>query len=838
MRRLAATLPLLATLGALACREPEAPSSPTLAPITPGSAKLHRLTDLQYRNAVHDLLGVDYTGALPEDTSLYGYTTVGGSTATLSPVELEEVETAAWSIATTVVADETARDRLVGCQVALPLGYPPDRNDDCVRAWITDFGLRAWRRPLAGEEIDEMAALYWNAAETTDATVGVQALVAAFLLSPHFLYRVELGEPDPEDPRKRRLSGFELATRLSFFLTNRPPDEALRLAAERGDLETDEGLRQHAERLYATEDATLAMVRFFDETMDLYKLELVAKDATMFPEFTESLRGKMREEMQLVFQDVVLENDLPVNELFTTDVAYMDGELAQIYGLHVGGDTMLRIEMPEMLERGGILGRAAFPTLNANATINSPTHRGKWVRTRVLCGTVPPPPGQVATLESLGSEGTLRDRLARHMEDPACAGCHRLMDPIGFGFEHLDPVGAWQELDNGLPVDATGEIDGDGFDGAAELGEVVASHPDLPGCFARQLYRHAKGELEGDGELPVLDVLTQDYVAGGQHLPELVLGIVLSEGFRTIDAPEGEACTEDGATRDCATACGRGTETCDGVSWKSCSAPAPGPETCDGTDEDCDGQVDEGVVRACGSDAEPGVQVCADATWQGCDSSMAGVEVCNGLDDDRDGTADEGLTTNLLTVSVGSLTAAHESCDPSSDLDSGACHAAIHRTCAGSGCGASGAAGVAFSDNGAQVAISCFDGATGVNVSTSFTELSAYHGGCTASTPRGPDCFAAVNRYCAARGQTTGYGPVEYSGDDALVVCTPGAAVSAPGYSGLVGYNAVCDGSTQRMGQDCNEAMHLYCQAQGWLTGFGPLENSGDVAYVACLGAP
>lgn len=806
----------------------------------PPTAKLHRLTEAQYRNAVEDLLGVRYAGELPGDYRIYGYGTVGSAEVTLSPTELELVETAAWEVATAAVGSDAARDALVGCPLGVPLGAPDSwRTDDhaCVQGFVAGFGRRAWRRPLEGEEIEELVALYDTVVEeTADSTTAVQALVATFVLSPHFLYRVELGEEDPEGGR--RLNAWELATRLSFFLTDAPPDEALLLAAESGELHQDDVLLAHAGRLYETDRAREALAGFFDDMMDLYQLELVTRDTTLFPEFTDSARASMRQEVRMIFQDLVYDQGRPVDELFTTDLAYVNADLAAIYGLDLTGSELREVHLPEAAQRGGILGRAAFLAINANTTFNSPTNRGKWVRTRMLCHDIPPPPAGAGTLEDVPQEGTLRERLSQHMDDPSCSSCHALMDPVGFGFEHFNPVGAWQSTDNGLPIDATGELDGARFDGAAELGERLAAHEDFPECFARQVYRHAKGELETGGEEAEIAALGLKFQNQGMTLRGLVMDLVVSDGFRKVVASGSETCgdEEEGLTRRCENACGKGEETCRDGYWSGCSAPAPGIEDCNGVDDDCDGLADEFVTRACDAPGGPGLQECVSGQWQVCDGPDAPAESCNGADDDGDGAVDEGLEVALVAITSDQLAAQHGSCSISYDSSSDYCHSAVGRACASMGCWSTGVGVVDRDASTGEAGIACLDGNHGVVVGTSYSELGYYHGGCSQSAPYGPDCNAAINRYCAARGQGTGFGPVEHSGDAANVVCTPSAVVYATGYSALVAYDSTCDGSTQRMGPDCDTAFHRWCQAQGYLTGFGPLENSGDVAYAACVG--
>jgi hypothetical protein len=215
---------------------------------------------------------------------------------------------------------------------------------------------------------------------------------------------------------------------------------------------------------------------------------------------------------------------------------------------------------------------------------------------------------------------------------------------------------------------------------------------------------------------------------------------------------------------------------------------------------------------------------------------MAPAETCDGADNDQDGEIDEDLGAFLYTVPSAQLTAALADCAPDSDPDSPACHAAIHRTCAASGCAASGVARVAVDEWTDSGALLCTGGATEV-VSTTFNELSGWHADCNSYTRQSPACNAAIHRMCAARGQVTGFGPVENDGDTAIISCAPDAWIAETTYTALVALDSRCDGSLSRDGAGCAGAFHLLCQSLGARSGFGPLENSGDYALVACTGS-
>ncbi len=763
------------------------------APFAPAPATMHRLTDEQFRNAAEDLTGVRFEGELPVDYSLHGYTSVGAGELAVSPLEYEQYEAASWALASASLPDEAAIERM--------MGGPYSRA--ALEGVLPGFLRRAWRRDATAEEVEAFAVLAEQLEPDLGPVVAVQAVVAATLQSPDFLFRVEVGTPDATDPGVRWLTDHELATRLSFFLTNHPPDEVLLDAADRGELTSGSGLEEQAERLLATSMARTALIHWFDETLELDKIDHLDKDADLYPELAELLPD-MHAEISELFGTMAVDRDADLADLLTTNTAYASPALAEaIYGVSSSGGA---IELPGSQARGGVLGRAGILAVGAHNTVTSPTHRGKLVRTRLLCGSVPAPPPGVATDLSGATEGSLREKLEQHALDPVCKGCHDMMDPIGYGLEHFDPIGRWRADDAGYAIDASGDLDGIAFDGGADLGQAVADHPDFPGCMAAQLYRHAVGHAELESELGTIAEITTAYSDEGRSVSALVRAIVGSHAFRVVGEPT--ACSE-GDSIACETACGIGVDSCVGGVWTGCSAPAPTLEDCNGLDDDCDGEIDE-------------VPECADP-----------VEVCNGVDDDGDTLVDEDLEVAVTPVTHAEITAAHYGCDPAVSAWNGPCNAAVSRTCASTDCAVTGFGPVVMTGD----EVVCLDASEAVVVNGSFSALSGQHPDCSAAAPHGGPCNAAIHRSCAASGLTTGYGPVENSGDTAVYVCTPEATVMNASYAELLGYEPYCDGFTERWGWYCSSAIHAWCQDQGFESGHGPLENSGDLAVVACMGA-
>jgi len=771
-------------------------------PIIPAEATLHRLSDSQWRNAAEDVTGVRFTGELPGDYVIQGYSAVGAAEVTIAPTDLEHYEAAAWVVAEQAIPDATTA---LGCTLSAPLGEEdlvPD-SAACLRGWLSETGTRAWRRPLTSLELDTLARLVDQVQEVSgSATLGVRAGLAGLLASPHFLFRVDRGVPDPAVPGRLCFTGTEAASRLSFLLWDTGPDDTLLAAAAAGELDTPDGIRAHAERMLDDPQARLALADFWAEYMDLDRVALVEKDGSLYPQVDDELRRAMVEEIRLLFDDFAFD-DVDFLGLWTTDLAWVNQDLAPLYGTTMSGDTLQRVRLSGEEDRGGLLGRAAFLFLNAHATVNSPTHRGRFVRDTLLCQDIPAPPaGVVTSLESI-EDGTLRDKLEVHMSDPSCSGCHALMDPIGFGMEHFDPIGQRRELDNGLPIDATGDLDGVAFDGAGGLGEAVAGHPSLAGCLVQQLYRHATGQLARGQEHLALAAFTDALLDSGGSFRELLLTMVTDQVFRT--AADGGGSPPDEAL-------------------------------CDGRDEDLDGRVDETLERSCDAVHGTGTQLCDAGNWGACVGPGPGFEVCDDQDQDADGAVDEGLGADVVAVSWDTLSAAHGDCDPASTSLSGACYAATNRTCAAQACSVTGWGPVALDGASSQSALLCLDSVEAVVVSTTYGHLQSIHGGCNTDSRLGRDCNAAISRFCSSQGLVTGFGPLENSGDDLAVACTPGAAYVQTTYTALEAYEPTCDGETARDGEVCSAAMHQLCRDLGHRSGYGPLENHEDEAHVACVG--
>lgn len=510
---------------------------PAPAQFAPGPRVFPRLTERQYRNNVEQLLGAPLPAPpLEPDTNPYLFFSIGAASTTVSELGVQQYEEAAEALTRAVFDDPARREALVGCLPAAPA-------DACVAGFLASFGRRAYRRPLAA---DEQARWLGVAGELAngDAWQGLRFAVAGMLQSPHFLYRVELGEPDPDDPTRRRYTGHEMASRLSFLLWNTGPDDQLLDVADAGGLLDEASLYAEAERLLADPRARTAIQEFFAQFLDLGRLNGIDRDTERYPLFSPTMIASMRTEVQLLVDDLIHRRDGDIRSIFSTRNTFLNSELAALYGVEAPGATAVTfvpVELPASGPRAGLLTLGAFLTMNAHETENSPTARGKYVRARVLCQDVPAPPPDIdLNLEPKeGDEGkTLRERLEQHRSDPACAGCHAFIDPPGYLFENFDPIGNWRTLDNGQPIDASGDLDGKPLASARDLAEVLKDDKRVGRCMVTQLYRHAVGRREVVSERLGLDAVNLRFGAAEHRFHDLLLSLVTSEVFRTVSGEE------------------------------------------------------------------------------------------------------------------------------------------------------------------------------------------------------------------------------------------------------------------------------------------------------------
>jgi hypothetical protein len=505
----------------------------------PAPPVLPRLTASQYRNTLEDIFG----GRLPrldleKDTNPHLFYSIGAAREDVSANGVDLYSEAAFTVAAWVFTDAARREVAMGCA-------PESADDGCMRGFVETIGRRLFRRSLTEDERTRWMAVAVDTADG-DPLRGAETALAGMLQSPNFLYRPELGEPHPAFPDRLRYTSHEMASRLAYLLTNSGPDEVLLAAADRGELRDRRSIAEHATRLLETPRARDAVQDFFAQYLDIGRLAQVELDPAAYPGFSRRLVEAMATEVRLLVDDVVFRQGGDVRALFSARRGYVNSDLADLYGIEAPGATQaafVPVEFAPDVPRAGVLTLGAFLTMNAHPSETSPTLRGKYIRERVLCQEVPPPPDDVdLNLEPEGEEATtLRERLEQHMEDPQCKGCHSWIDPPGFLFEHYDSMGRYRESVDGYPVDATGDFDGTPLDDATDLAALLAGDPRVGHCIAKQLYRYGSGRLDTLGERSIIDELDAAFAASGYDFQALLVALATSEGFRTLAPPETEA---------------------------------------------------------------------------------------------------------------------------------------------------------------------------------------------------------------------------------------------------------------------------------------------------------
>ena len=489
---------------------------------------LRRLTRVQYDNAITALLGggIILPSSLEPDQITDGLRAIGASLTTISPRGVELYEDAAFGLVQQALANPENRAALVSCD---------ETEDGCVESVISAFATRAWRRPIDDDELDTLVAIADQAQDVLgDVDAGLNYALSAVLQSPYFLFRVELGEPDPAGDG-RRFTNYEMASRMSFLLWNNIPDDELMRAAAAGELTEDETLRVQLERMIAHPSFEDGVRAFFTDMWTLYQLDDITKDPTVFTHMSPEVGASAREEtLRGVVENVVYE-DGDYRDLFTTTRTFLDRKLASIYNVRAPvregfGEAFL----DEDGHRRGVLGHVSFLALQSHAVNSSATLRGKFVREVLLCQYIPPPPSDVDTSipEASADAVTLRERVAVHLEDEFCASCHQLVDPIGLGLEQFDGLGHFRTTESGGVIDPSGDLDGVAFSDAWGLAGAVAAHDRLPRCLTQTALAYASGHSITDGEQDAVAYLDEGFRFHNHSVSFLMTDLVMSDAFR------------------------------------------------------------------------------------------------------------------------------------------------------------------------------------------------------------------------------------------------------------------------------------------------------------------
>ena len=439
----------------------------------------------------------------------------------------------------TGVSETSSRKKVFICR-------PTSTNEarPCAEKIVTDLGGQAYRRPLTGNDVKGLMAFYDQGAKEGGFEVGVRTALEAMLASPHFIFRIEEAPSGTKPGQTYQISDADIASRLSFFLWDTPPDSILSAVANRHELSKPDVLEAQTRRLLADPRAEALGSRFAAQWLRLQDIEKVHPDALQYPDYYEQLGDDMRRETELFFNSLVRENK-PVLDLFSADYTYVNEALAKHYGIPgVTGSNFRRVMYPDDRRRG-LLGQGSILTLTSHANRTSPVLRGKWVMEVLIGSPPPPPPPNVPDLEKTGGakDGrllTTRERMEMHRENPQCRSCHQYMDPIGLAMDNFDVTGAWRIRENGSPVDTRGQLyDGTQIQSLADLQKALMRRPTpMVRTFTLNLMAYALGRRMEYYDGPAIRKIADDAEAQGYHMQDFILGVVKSDAFRMKQAPK------------------------------------------------------------------------------------------------------------------------------------------------------------------------------------------------------------------------------------------------------------------------------------------------------------
>ena len=422
----------------------------------------------------------------------------------------------------------------------------PASGDACVEKILTTLARRAYRRPVTQADIAPLMGFAKMAQAQGDTPKqGIQLALQAMLVSPHFLFRIE-HDPDPTNPEQaHRVSDIELASRLSYFLWSSIPDEELLSLAEQGKLSEPAVLHAQVDRMLADSRSSALASNFAGQWLETRNLDHVNPDPEIFEDWGSDLKEAMRTETQMFFEAMLRENR-PLSEFLTAKFTFLNGLLAEHYGIEgVTGPRFRRVEL-ESPQRTGILGHASVLTVSSYPTRTSPVIRGKYVLENILGAPPPPPPADVPSLDEagLGVAGSLRQRLEQHRANPVCASCHDRMDTLGFALENYDAIGRWRTEDGNFPIDASGTLpSGESIAGPEQLTKVLqAQLPDFIRCLSEKMLTYSLGRGLERYDRPTVERIVKRVAADGNRFQTLVHQIVVSLPFTMR---RGEEVTEE-----------------------------------------------------------------------------------------------------------------------------------------------------------------------------------------------------------------------------------------------------------------------------------------------------
>jgi hypothetical protein len=502
-----------------------------------GTTVIHRLSRTEYANTVKDLLGVSLASldTLPADVGGEGFSKTSVSQASAANT-IQAYEAASTELVDAVFKDSKLKGRLVTCDLST--------GTTCIRSTLETFLPKAWRRAVEAAEVERLLALADTEAKAGGSTEEqLKVSLRAALLSAKFLYLIEK-DPDPASTAPHKLSGYELANRLSYLLWSSMPDAELTALAAQGKIDDDTALAQQVARMLADPEKGAAITNVFAaEWVQLQTIPLKQPDPTMFPTVNDALKQSMVQQTTMFFQDLVT-NGGSVANLVASDYTFVDAGLAKLYALPAPqGSGFVKTSLTGTTRIGGILGQSSILMQFASQVRSSAVKRGAWLLDNVFCSPIPPPPPDVAAATmaeemdpnflAKAASQTWRERLAEHRAQPKCAVCHDFIDPIGLALENYDAVGQYRTKDVGKTIDASGQLKKDdpttAFTDASGMAALLAKDDRVASCLAQRLLTFGLTRALNDTEIGHISGLTS---GNGDSVAGVITKVVTSTPFR------------------------------------------------------------------------------------------------------------------------------------------------------------------------------------------------------------------------------------------------------------------------------------------------------------------
>ncbi len=509
-----------------------------------GRAPVRRLTRTEYNNSIESVLLDDSKPGndLPAEELGNGFSN-DADKQPVAPLLAEKYASNAGKVAQAAINNPAFMNRVAPCFATVN----PGNEESCARTFIENFGQDAYRRPLETAEVDDLLALQKEVQALTDYKDSLAAVIEGVLQGPDFLYRVEFGDPTSAEGGRVRITGYEMATRLSYFFWGAPPDDELMAAAASGQLSTNEQVLAQATRLLNHDNSRTAIRNFFAKLLPIEGLTDLARDKTQFPTFSPKIGSLMRKETEAFLEHEIFEGPGDWVSVLTSPYTFVNEELANYYGIEtdingnpiVGEEFVQAYHNPE--QRMGLLTQGSILTGTTVTNYTNPVRRGIFLLHHIMCVALPNPPDGLNVTPPEPSSGlTGRERYSKHSSQPLCANCHKVMDPPGFALENYDAVGLWRDQENGVTIDASGELKvlPAPFNGPLELVQQVAENEMTQACFAEHWLTYSAGRSLDSGDDCLVQKLEHQFFESGYNIKELLLQISQTDAFLYRPAQE------------------------------------------------------------------------------------------------------------------------------------------------------------------------------------------------------------------------------------------------------------------------------------------------------------